>query len=41
MDYANLDGNLLIDNDPYGGVVVEHGKLVLPDEPGLGVKERA
>jgi L-alanine-DL-glutamate epimerase-like enolase superfamily enzyme len=40
VDYADLDGNLLIDNDPYGGVVVEHGKLVLPDEPGLGVKER-
>ena len=40
VDYADLDGNLLIDNDPYGGVVVEHGKLVLLDEPGLGVKER-
>jgi L-Ala-D/L-Glu epimerase len=40
VDYADLDGNLLIDNDPYGGVVVEHGKLVLPDKPGLGVKER-
>ncbi len=40
VDYADLDGNLLIDNDPYVGVVVEHGKLVLPDEPGLGVKER-
>ena len=40
VDYADLDGNLLIDNDPYVGVVVEHGKLVLPDGPGLGVKER-
>ena len=40
VDYADLDGNLLIDNDPYEGVRVEHGKLVLPDGPGLGVKAR-
>lgn len=32
-------GNLLIDNDPYQGVRVEKGKLVLPDGPGLGVKD--
>ncbi len=38
VDYADLDGNLLIDNDPYEGVRVENGKLVLPDGPGLGVK---
>ena len=37
VDYADLDGNLLIDNDPYRGVVVENGKLVLPQEYGLGV----
>jgi L-alanine-DL-glutamate epimerase-like enolase superfamily enzyme len=37
VDYADLDGNLLIDNDPYQGVRVEKGKLVLPDGPGLGV----
>jgi len=40
VDYADLDGNLLIDNDPYEGVTVKHGKLVLPDGPGLGVKAR-
>jgi L-alanine-DL-glutamate epimerase-like enolase superfamily enzyme len=40
VDYADLDGNLLIDNDPYQGVRVENGKLVLPDGPGLGVKDR-
>jgi L-alanine-DL-glutamate epimerase-like enolase superfamily enzyme len=40
VDYADLDGNLLIDNDPYVGVAVERGKLILPEEPGLGVKER-
>jgi L-alanine-DL-glutamate epimerase-like enolase superfamily enzyme len=39
VDYADLDGNLLIANDPYTGVRVEHGtgKLILPDRPGLGL----
>ncbi|HEU5374213.1 MAG TPA: dipeptide epimerase [Ktedonobacteraceae bacterium] len=40
VDYADLDGHLLVDNDPYSGVQVEHGKLVLPDGPGLGVVAR-
>ena len=40
VDYADLDGHLLIDNDPYTGVTVEKGKLILPDGPGLGVKPR-
>ena len=39
-DYADLDGHLLISNDPFVGVAVEHGKLVLNDRPGLGVIER-
>jgi L-alanine-DL-glutamate epimerase-like enolase superfamily enzyme len=39
VDYADLDGNLLIDNDPYEGVKVVNGKLVLPDTPGLGVRK--
>lgn len=37
VDYADLDGNLLIANDPFRGVLVKHGKLVLPDGPGLGL----
>jgi L-Ala-D/L-Glu epimerase len=37
VDYADLDGNLLISNDPFHGVRVEKGKLVLPDKPGLGL----
>jgi L-alanine-DL-glutamate epimerase-like enolase superfamily enzyme len=37
VDYADLDGNLLIANDPYQGVKVEKGKLVLPKGPGLGL----
>ncbi len=40
VDYADLDGHLLIDNDPHLGVQVEAGKLILPDRPGLGVIER-
>ena len=37
VDYADLDGNLLIANDPYSGVTVRKGKLILPDRPGLGL----
>jgi L-alanine-DL-glutamate epimerase-like enolase superfamily enzyme len=40
VDYADLDGHLLIDNDPFEGVKVVQGKLVLPDAPGLGVRKR-
>lgn len=38
-DYADLDGNLLIANDPFTGLGVERGKILLPDAPGLGVRE--
>jgi L-alanine-DL-glutamate epimerase-like enolase superfamily enzyme len=37
VDYADLDGNLLISNDPFHGVRVEKGKLILPTGPGLGL----
>ena len=37
VDYTDLDGNLLISNDPYQGVRVENGKLMLPKRPGLGL----
>ena len=40
IDYADLDGNLLIKNDPYEGVKVVSGKLVLPVRPGVGVIAR-
>lgn len=39
VDYADLDGNLLIANDPFSGVKVEKGKLVLPSGPGLGLSK--
>ena len=37
VDFADLDGNLLINNDPYQGVGVEGGKLILPEGNGLGI----
>lgn len=37
VDWADLDGNLLISNDPFSGPKVVDGKIVLNDEPGLGV----
>ena len=37
VDWADLDGNLLLREDPYRSVGVEDGKLILNDEPGLGI----
>ncbi len=37
-DFLDLDGNLLISNNPFeGGVKVVNGKITLPDGPGLGI----
>jgi L-Ala-D/L-Glu epimerase len=41
VDWADIDGPLLIARDPFEGVTYDRGKLLLPDEPGLGVRERA
>ena len=38
VDKVDLDGNLLIDNDPYKGVKVVNGKLFLNNFSGLGLK---
>lgn len=42
VDFADLDGNILISNDPFEGVAVKNGRLTLNREPGLGltVKDR-
>lgn len=37
VDWADLDGALLIANDIYDGMRVEHGLCQLPDRPGIGV----
>lgn len=37
-DFLDLDGNLLISNNPFeGGAQVVNGKITLPDGPGLGI----
>ena len=39
--YADLDGNLLISNDPFSGLkVLEAGNISLNDNAGLGVSEK-
>jgi L-alanine-DL-glutamate epimerase-like enolase superfamily enzyme len=40
VDWADLDGILLITNDPFVGVRVTQGRLILPGGPGLGVEPR-
>lgn len=39
-DWADLDGNLLIDNDVYEGLTIIDGKITLPDRPGIGIRLR-
>lgn len=36
-DYADLDGPLMIRNDPFEGIGYDQARLVLPERPGLGV----
>lgn len=38
VDFADLDGNLLIANDRFRGVEVVDGALTLPERPGVGVE---
>jgi L-alanine-DL-glutamate epimerase-like enolase superfamily enzyme len=39
-DYLDLDGPLLVGNDPFSGVKYDGATLILPDGPGLGVLPR-
>ena len=39
VDFADLDGNLLISNDRFDGMKVVDGKITLPDRPGIGIIE--
>ncbi len=36
FDFVDLDGALLIRDDPFVGVKIENGQIVLPDRPGIG-----
>lgn len=40
-DWVDLDGHLLIANDPFDGLCCEGGRLLVPTRPGLGVIPRA
>lgn len=37
VDFADLDGNLLIANDRFRGMEVVNGKITIPNLPGIGV----
>jgi L-alanine-DL-glutamate epimerase-like enolase superfamily enzyme len=37
VDWADLDGALLIKNDLFAGTTIVDGKITLPDRPGLGL----
>ncbi len=39
VDWGDLDGNLLIKNDPFTGMKVIDGKVTLNDWPGIGIKK--
>lgn len=38
VDWADLDGALLISNDLFDGMYVKNGKCILPDRPGIGIE---
>jgi L-Ala-D/L-Glu epimerase len=41
VDWADIDGPFLTRDDPFSGISYRDGKIVLPDGPGLGVREKA
>jgi len=38
--WLDLDGHLLLADDPWHGIGGENGRLTLPDGPGLGIRRR-
>jgi len=40
VDWADLDGAVLIANDLFDGATIVDGKVTLPDRPGIGVVKR-
>jgi len=38
-DWCDLDGNLLISNDPFEGLKIVDGKVTLPERQGIGVRK--
>jgi L-alanine-DL-glutamate epimerase-like enolase superfamily enzyme len=37
VDWCDLDGNLLISNDPFDGLKIIDGRVTIPEGPGVGV----
>jgi L-Ala-D/L-Glu epimerase len=40
VDLVDLDGAMLLADDPFEGIGYEEGRLIFSDEPGLGVRPR-
>ena len=40
VDWCDLDGNLLISNDPFDGLKIVDGRITLPDRSGIGVVKK-
>jgi L-alanine-DL-glutamate epimerase-like enolase superfamily enzyme len=38
LDYVDMDGTLLLDEDIASGLVIEQGKVTLSEKPGLGIE---
>ena len=38
VDFVDLDGAMLLADDPYAGLAYDNGRILLPDAPGLGVE---
>ena len=39
-DWADIDGPFLTKDDPFAGITYDRGRIILPDGPGLGVREK-
>jgi L-alanine-DL-glutamate epimerase-like enolase superfamily enzyme len=40
FDFLDLDGAMLLADDPFAGPVYKEGRILLPDAPGLGAEAR-
>ncbi len=40
VDFVDLDGAMLLADDPFSGLSYENGRIFLPETPGLGVEPR-
>lgn len=40
FDFVDLDGAMLLADEPFSGPIYENGRITLPEKPGIGVEER-